>query len=193
MTDKPDVAEQTSASANAPCDADLMTLAERLLATARHHKAHIATAESCTGGLVCGLLTEVPGSSDVIEGGFITYSNDAKHASIGVPKALLNNHGAVSEPVARAMAEGALARLPTADVTVAITGIAGPGGGSPDKPVGLVHFAVSRRSQETDDYITRHIAHQFANTNRATIRRQAAKVALEMLEQLIIDTSKIIT
>lgn len=189
MTNKPDLTECTSIYANAPFDAELISQAERLLVTARRHGTRIATAKSCTGGLVCGLLTEIPGSSDVIEGGFVTYSNNVKHTSLGVPEALLINHGAVSEPVARAMSEGALERLPTANASVAITGIAGPGGGSPEKPVGLVHFAASRRGQGVYNYVTYHAAHHFSGTDRATIRQQAVKVALEMLEQIITDTS----
>ena len=105
----------------------------------------IATAESCTGGLVAGALTEIAGSSDVVDRGFVTYSNEAKHEMLGVPVATLEQHGAVSRETAEAMARGALGRA-TADLAVAITGIAGPGGGSPEKPVGLVHFAAASRT-----------------------------------------------
>src|ERR687894_2174634 len=108
----------------------------------------LATAESCTGGLIAGALTEVPGSSSVVERGFVTYSNEAKTELLGVPAELIARHGAVSESVARAMAEGALARS-RADVAVAITGIAGPGGATATKPVGLVHFALARRGAPT--------------------------------------------
>ena len=104
----------------------------------------LASGESCTGGLIAAILTEVPGSSDVVERGFVTYSNQAKTDLLGVPKALIDGHGAVSEPVARAMAEGVLAASPTT-VAIAVTGIAGPGGGTADKPIGLVHLAVARR------------------------------------------------
>ena len=104
----------------------------------------IATAESCTGGLVAGALTAIAGSSDVVDRGFVTYSNAAKMQMLGVPPTLLAQHGAVSQPVAVAMAEGAL-KASGAGLAVSITGIAGPGGGSADKPVGLVHFALARR------------------------------------------------
>ncbi len=125
----------------------------------------IATAESCTGGLVAGLLTAVPGSSAVVDRGFVTYSNEAKTDLVGVPAALIAAHGAVSEPVARAMAEGALGRS-LADAAVAITGIAGPGGGSPDKPVGLVHFALALKGKPTH-----RIERRFGDPGRAEIRR----------------------
>lgn len=108
----------------------------------------VATAESCTGGLVSAALTEVPGSSAVMERGFVTYTNRAKTELLGVPEDLIAAHGAVSDPVARAMAEGALARSP-AEIAVAVTGIAGPGGATETKPEGLVHFACARRGRET--------------------------------------------
>jgi nicotinamide-nucleotide amidase len=104
----------------------------------------IATAESCTGGLIASCLTAVAGSSAVVDRGFVTYTNEAKTAMLGVPAPLIADHGAVSEPVARAMARGALAQS-QADVTLAVTGIAGPGGGSAEKPVGLVYIACARR------------------------------------------------
>lgn len=103
----------------------------------------LATAESCTGGLIAAALTAIAGSSDVVDRGFITYSNEAKHESIGVPMSLIETHGAVSKQVAGAMAEGALARSQAA-IVVAVTGVAGPGGGTPDKPVGLVWFGLAR-------------------------------------------------
>ena len=109
----------------------------------------VATAESCTGGLVAGALTEIAGSSDVVDRGFVTYSNAAKQAMLGVPAAILERHGAVSRETAEAMARGALAHAP-ADLAVAITGIAGPGGGSAEKPVGLVHFAAAARDGRLD-------------------------------------------
>src|SRR3982751_3041231 len=118
-------------------------LARSLLDLCRSRKLTIATAESCTGGLVAAALTAIPGSSDVVDRGFVTYSNAAKTEMLGVPADLIATHGAVSEPVARAMAEGALSRS-NADVAVAITGIAGPDGGSDAKPVGLVHLAAAR-------------------------------------------------
>src|SRR5262249_33593148 len=118
---------------------DLIAQAETLLDDFRRRALKLAAAESCTGGLVTALLSEIAGSSDVVERGFVTYSNAAKHELLGVPEAMLAEHGAVSEPVAHAMAEGALARS-SADVTVAVTGVAGPGGGSAAKPVGFVHL-----------------------------------------------------
>jgi nicotinamide-nucleotide amidase len=114
--------------------------AELINRTLSWRKQMIVTAESCTGGLIAGALTDVPGSSEAVHGGFVTYANDAKQQMIEVPAALLEGHGAVSEPVARAMAEGAL-RVTAADIAIAVTGIAGPGGGTEGKPVGLVYFA----------------------------------------------------
>ncbi len=120
--------------------ADIMERAERLLALCRTRGARVATAESCTGGLIAACLTEIAGSSDVVDRGFVTYANEAKQDLLGVPDELLVRLGAVSEEVARAMAEGALARS-DANLAVAVTGIAGPGGGTTAKPVGLVHHA----------------------------------------------------
>ena len=117
----------------------LIATAESLLATLRARKLMIAAAESCTGGLIAGVLTEIAGSSDVVERGFVTYSNEAKNELIDVPMALIEANGAVSREVALAMAAGALEHS-RADVAVAVTGVAGPGGGSEAKPVGLVHF-----------------------------------------------------
>src|SRR3984957_20914030 len=123
--------------------AALLAQAEKLLADARAKGLKIATAESCTGGLIAGLLTEIPGSSDVVERGFVTYSNAAKEDLLDVPPDLIRQYGAVSEPVARAMAEGAL-KHSLAHLAVAVTGIAGPGGGTAEKPVGLVYIAAAR-------------------------------------------------
>src|SRR5579863_1131576 len=119
---------------------DLLTRAAELIARYRAAELMAATAESCTGGLIAALLTEIPGSSNMLERGFVVYSNAAKQELLGVPAATLAAFGAVSRETAEAMAQGALAHS-SADVAVAITGIAGPDGGSPDKPVGLVHFA----------------------------------------------------
>ena len=119
---------------------DLIERAERLLALCRARGLRVATAESCTGGLIAACLTEVAGSSDIVDRGFVTYSNEAKRDLLGVPDELLMRVGAVSEEVARAMAAGAL-RHAAADLAVAVTGIAGPGGATPTKPVGLVHHA----------------------------------------------------
>src|ERR1700761_2206244 len=120
-----------------------LTEAEALLAACRAKGIMLATAESCTGGLIAAALTAIAGSSDVVDRGFVTYSNEAKHQMIGVPMALIETHGAVSEQVAAAMAEGALARSRAA-IAVSVTGVAGPSGGSADKPVGLVCFGLSR-------------------------------------------------
>ncbi len=155
--------------------ADILRQAEQLLAAARAGQLKLATVESCTGGLVAGALTEIAGSSDVVERGFVTYANEAKTDMVGVPAALIVQVGAVSEEVARAMAEGALANAPV-DLAVAITGVAGPGGGSPSKPVGLVHFACARR-----DRATVHERHLFSG-DRSDIRLAAVRVALALLE-----------
>jgi nicotinamide-nucleotide amidase len=121
----------------------LLDTAAALLDACRARGWMLATAESCTGGLIAATLTAIAGSSDVVERGFVTYSNEAKMELLGVPAGLIGEHGAVSEPVARAMAEGALARSRT-DIAVAVTGVAGPGGGSADKPVGLVWFGLAQ-------------------------------------------------
>lgn len=139
----------------------------------------VATAESCTGGLVAALLTEIPGSSAVVERGFVTYSNEAKTDQVGVPADLIAAHGAVSEPVARAMAEGALARS-RADVAVAITGIAGPGGATAAKPVGLVHLGLARTGAPT-----RHLERRYGDLGREAVRRRAVEDALALLEETI--------
>lgn len=160
-------------------DAALLARAEALVRAYAASGKRIATAESCTGGLVAGLLTAVPGSSAVIERGFVTYSNEAKAESIGVPMALIAEHGAVSEPVARAMAEGAL-KASRADVAVSITGIAGPGGGSAEKPVGLVHFGLAARNAPT-----RHVERRFGDPGRAEIRRLSVAEALGLLDEAL--------
>lgn len=158
---------------------DLSPLEPRAAALVRTYEAlgrKIVTAESCTGGLVAALLTAIPGSSAVVERGFVTYSNAAKSEAIGVPADLVRAHGAVSEPVARTMAEGAL-RHSHADVAVSITGIAGPGGGSAEKPVGLVWFGLAQAGRPTQ---TREC--RFDDTGRTGIRLAAVTVALELLE-----------
>jgi nicotinamide-nucleotide amidase len=160
-------------------DMTLWTLAEKVVTRANDMGLKIATAESCTGGLVSGLLTEIPGSSKVLERGFVTYSNDAKAQVLGVPVPLLKEHGAVSEAVVRAMAEGALAHAPV-DLTVALTGIAGPGGGTADKPVGLVHMATASKTG-----VTQHDAPRFGELGRTEVRLKSVERALHMLlEQL---------
>jgi nicotinamide-nucleotide amidase len=158
---------------------NLVALAATVLDEARAKGLRIATAESCTGGLIAGLLTEIPGSSDVVERGFVTYSNDAKIEVIGVPEALIAAHGAVSEPVARAMAEGAI-RHARAELTVAVTGVAGPGGGTADKPIGLVHIAVARESGET-----LHEEHRFGDIGRSRVRMKTVEAALKLLLKLL--------
>lgn len=152
----------------------------RVLDACRSRGLRIATAESCTGGLVAGALTEIPGSSDVLDRGFVTYSNAAKEAMLGVPGAMLQRHGAVSRETADAMAAGALARS-IADLAVAITGIAGPGGGSAEKPVGLVHFAAAAR-----DGRRLHREQRYGDIGRSPVRTQAVVEALTMLESLAI-------
>jgi nicotinamide-nucleotide amidase len=156
-------------------DDRIRALAEAVLTRCRDKKLMIATAESCTGGLIAGALTDIAGSSDVVERGFVTYSNRAKTEMLGVPAALIAWHGAVSAEVARAMAAGALAHAPV-DLTVAVTGIAGPGGGSADKPVGLVHLATARRGGKP------HSEHQIFPGDRTSIRRATVERALELLQ-----------
>lgn len=135
----------------------------------------LATAESCTGGLIAACLTEIAGSSDVVERGFMTYTNQAKADLLGVPETLFATVGAVSEEVARAMAEGALAHSP-AQISIACTGIAGPSGGTADKPVGLVHLAAAREGQPT---LHQHCA--YGDIGRAGVRLASVEDALELL------------
>ena len=157
----------------------LRTLAEQVLEAARRQGVRIATAESCTGGLIAGLLTEIPGSSDVVDRGFVTYSNQAKADLLGIPMALIDDHGAVSQAVACAMAEGALRNSP-AQLAVAVTGIAGPGGGTADKPVGLVHVAAAREGRPV-----LHEEHRFGDIGRTAIRLKTVAAALTLLAKLI--------
>ena len=157
-------------------DPALLSQAEALLQAMRRRSLKLATAESCTGGLIAGLLTEIAGSSDVVERGFVVYSNEAKTSLLGVPESLIRVHGAVSEACARAMAEGAL-RNGLADIAVSVTGIAGPGGGSPEKPVGLVHFACALRGGETV-----HRRFVFAQASRHDVRMKSVLAALNLVE-----------
>jgi nicotinamide-nucleotide amidase len=157
---------------------DLLRAAERLLGDCAAQGLKIATAESCTGGLLAGLLTEIPGASAVFERGFVTYSNAAKTEMLGAPAGLIAAHGAVSAEVARAMAEGALA-MSSADIAAAITGIAGPDGGSPEKPVGLVHFAAARKGRAGLQREER-----FGAIGRGEIRLRSVAVALELLRAM---------
>jgi nicotinamide-nucleotide amidase len=154
---------------------DLLARTADLIELARAYGLKITTAESCTGGLVAALLTEIPGSSAVVERGFVTYSNEAKTQMLGVLPGLIEAQGAVSAAVARAMAEGALVHS-AADIALAITGVAGPGGGSAAKPVGLVHFALARDGGA----VTAHEA-RYGDIGRSAIRRAAVAQALAML------------
>lgn len=158
-------------------DDALRARAESILALYRAKGWMIATAESCTGGLVAALLTEIAGSSDVVDRAAVVYSNEAKADMLGVSPALILGHGAVSQSVARAMAEGLLARS-RAMVTLSITGIAGPGGGSEAKPVGLVHFACAVKREGTE-----HVERRFGDLGRAGVRRAALEQALDLLER----------
>jgi nicotinamide-nucleotide amidase len=159
-------------------DSALREKAARVLEVFRARGLKVATAESCTGGLVAGALTDIAGSSDVVDRGFVTYSNEAKEAMLGVPAVTLKRHGAVSAETAAAMAAGALENS-DADVTVAITGIAGPGGGSEQKPVGLVHFAAASRDG-------RHLARErrYGDIGRQSVRERSVAEALDLLEAL---------
>ncbi len=154
--------------------APLLARAAALIAEARARGLVLATAESCTGGLVSALLTEVPGSSAAFDRGFATYSNAAKAEMLGVPPALIEAEGAVSEAVARAMAAGALARS-RADVAVSITGVAGPGGGTAAKPVGLVHFACARRGGGVTA-----VERRFGDPGRGAVRLASVAQALDL-------------
>ncbi|MCS5606333.1 MAG: CinA family protein [Alphaproteobacteria bacterium] len=159
---------------------DLAEQASSLLQSCRKAGVTVATAESCTGGLIAGCLTEIAGSSDVVDRGFVTYSNEAKNVMLDVPMRLIERHGAVSESVARTMAEGALAHS-FAVLSVAVTGVAGPGNGTAEKPIGLVHLACAKRGGET-----RHREERYGDLGRSAIREATIRTAMEMLmEQLV--------
>jgi nicotinamide-nucleotide amidase len=159
-------------------DKELIAQAQALLELCRRKKLKIAAAESCTGGLVAATLTEIAGSSEVFERGFVTYSNEAKQAMLGVPATTLASHGAVSAETAQAMATGALAHAPV-DLTVSITGIAGPGGAVAGKPVGLVHFAAaSRRGQLI------HRERRYGEIGRKQVRDASVIEALALLREI---------
>lgn len=158
-------------------DAEVRAAAERVLDLCRARSLKVTTAESCTGGLVAGALTDIAGSSDVVDSGFVTYSNQAKESMVGVPATILAAHGAVSREAAEAMAHGALGRTGV-DLSVAITGIAGPGGGSVEKPVGLVHFAAARAGKVL------HREKRFGDLGRSEVRRRSVLVALELLTEI---------
>ena len=157
-------------------EVELRHRAADLLTKCRAKGVRIATVESCTGGLVAAVLTDIAGSSDVFDRGFVTYSNDSKTALVGVPAELIAENGSVSRDVAIAMAEGGLARSKST-LVVAITGVAGPGGGTSQKPVGLVHFALAAQGKET--------VHQrclFGDLGRKSVRQSSIHQALDMFE-----------
>jgi len=159
-------------------DKNLIIAAWDLLNLCKSKSLTIVTAESCTGGLVAAALTDAPGASKAVQGGFVTYSNQAKQTSLNVPGDMLEKYGAVSEQVAIAMAEGALAHS-LADLAVSITGIAGPEGGTPDKPVGLVHFAAARRGGPMI-----HRERRFGDVGRGLVRRNSAMEAIALLDEI---------
>jgi nicotinamide-nucleotide amidase len=161
-------------------DREVLDAARRVLELCRTRGLRLATAESCTGGLVAAALTEIPGSSDVLERGFVTYSNAAKESVLGVPAAILRAEGAVSRKAVEAMAAGALERSP-ADLSVAVTGIAGPAGGTAAKPVGLVHFAAAGRGGRL---VCREC--RFGDLGRAEIRRRSVLEALALVQELAV-------
>lgn len=154
---------------------DTEILAGKVLRTLQQRGLMVATAESCTGGLVAGAITDLNGASEVLDRGFVTYTNDAKVEMLGVDPQTITQHGAVSEECAREMADGAL-RNSHADIAVSITGIAGPGGGSPDKPVGLVWFGLAVRDQPV-----RTEKRNFAPEGRAIVRRDSVMTALQIV------------
>ena len=156
-------------------EAETLTLAQSVLDACRARGWHIATAESCTGGLVAAALTAIAGSSDVVERGFVTYSNEAKSELLGIPAETLAKHGAVSAETAAAMAQGAVARAPV-DLAVSVAGIAGPGGATPTKPIGLVLFGLARR-----DGTCRTERHVFP-VDRSEVRQAALERALQLLD-----------
>ena len=158
---------------------DILRSAESVLAKARAKKLKLATAESCTGGLIAGALTEIAGSSDVFDRGFVTYSNEAKAMTLKVDTNILREHGSVSAETARAMVQGALA-FSGANIAIAVTGIAGPGGGSAQKPVGLVHFASVRKGAEP-----RNVERRFGDLGRTEVRLDTVRQALVMLAEEI--------
>jgi len=159
-------------------DAAVLAQAASLLDACRAGNETVATAESCTGGLVVGALTDIAGSSAVVDRGFVTYTNESKEQMLGVPAETLRRYGAVSRETAEAMAKGALAHAP-ADLAVSITGVAGPTGGSPEKPVGLVHFAAASRRGRLI-----HQERRFGDIGRSEVRRRSVLQALAMLREL---------
>ena len=162
----------------------LLRQAEEVLRLARGQGVVVASAESCTGGLVAACLSEIPGASDVLGCGFVVYGNAAKERLLGVSGELLREAGAVSREVALAMAENAVQRGGV-DVAVAVTGIAGPGGGTADKPVGLVHFACARRGGASA-----HRERRFGNLSRQRIRLASVGEALSLLREALTDKTR---
>ena len=159
-------------------DRETEAAATALLDLCKSKKLMVATAESCTGGMVAGALTDIAGSSAVVDRGFVTYTNEAKHQMLGVPNATIERHGAVSRETAEAMVRGALGHA-NADLAVSITGIAGPGGGTANKPVGLVHFAAASRGGNLI-----HRERRFGDIGRGAVRRLSVLEALAMLTEL---------
>jgi nicotinamide-nucleotide amidase len=159
-------------------DDDIVEAAKRLMAVCKRKNLLVATAESCTAGLVAGTLSEVPGVSSILDRGYITYSNEAKHDMLGVPREVLEQHGAVSRQAAEAMVRGVLGRS-RVDLAVSVTGIAGPDGGSTEKPVGLVHFATATRTGKL-----MHAEMRYGNIGRANVRKMSVLQAFLMLHEL---------
>ena len=159
-------------------DDDLIEAARRLIAICKRKNLLVATAESCTAGLVAGTLSEVPGASSILDRGYVTYSNEAKHDMLGVPREVLVRHGAVSRETAEAMVRGVLGRA-RVDLAVSVTGIAGPDGGSAEKPVGLVHFGAATRTGKLA-----HAEMRYGNIGRANVREKSVLQALLMLHEL---------
>ncbi|MCJ8051778.1 CinA family protein [Shinella curvata] len=160
---------------------DIEETARSIVADFTEKKLLIATAESCTAGLIAGVITEIPGSSTVFDRGFVTYSNEAKREMIGVANATLKAHGAVSRPTALEMAQGAIGNS-GANISIAVTGIAGPGGGTEEKPVGLVHLAAARTGHET-----LHREMRYGDIGRNAVRLATVRTALEMLIEIARD------
>lgn len=158
---------------------EITLLAQSIIDKARHETIMVALAESCTGGMIAAALTEISGSSAVLDRGFVTYSNYAKTDLLGVKNTTLDQHGAVSEQTARAMVVGTLNAAPMADVALSVTGIAGPGGGGPNKPVGLVHFSCQRRGMPQN-----HVKQIFSG-DRHVVRYQAVRTALLMIDDAL--------
>jgi|SRR6185369_1163226 len=159
-------------------DDDIVEAAKQLLAICKQKNLLIATAESCTAGLVAGTLTEIPGVSSILDRGYVTYSNGSKHEMLGVSRDILKAHGAVSRETAEAMVHGVLGHA-RVHLAVSVTGIAGPDGGSEEKPVGLVHFAAATRTGKL-----MHVEKRYGNPGRSIVRKQSVLQAFKMLHEL---------